>query len=390
VLAGKSQKHLQVIDNTTDSFGLRISYRRTISGMQLLDTSVIETLHKEWPVIKAAPFSFVISVGTVCMIIGGIMWLLFRSRLARHRGTIEHRERGIARLEKGSQTRGGTVANLSAEKEGTVDCFTNPRWETVSHQAFLNETVELDGKRFYRCTFTNARLSFRGNAPCELLECETAKSVVLETDNDAIGCYLMLERALEAMGKPFHVSVDKRGYARLIQPSVRENSAKRELLSISESDPRIYVDVLDEHQVDQITRLKLTNTGGGDAHRVQVCAVGLRTATVTFASVGVIPSGDLAWIEPSIDSYGMIKRRNLVFAMMKEWATFDDPNKTELAVPARVVYDDVQGKPFETTFDIVLDPVEEIRRKLGHAQQRPVIQTKNTSFGLGARTTRAS
>jgi hypothetical protein len=359
--------------------------------MQLLDISVIETLHKEWPVIKAAPFSFVISVGTVCMIIGGIMWLLFRSRLARHRGTIEHLERDIAR-QKGSQTRGDTVANLSAEEEGTVDCFTNPRWETVSHQAFLNETVELDGKRFYRCTFTNARLSFRGNAPCELLECELAKSVVLETDNDAIGCYLMLERTLEAMGKPFHVSVGKHGYARPIQPSVREISAKREAQSISESDPRIYVEVLDERRgiVDQITRLKLTNTGSGDAHRVQVCAVGLRTATVTFDSVGVIPFGSPALIEPSIDSYGVMQRRNLVFAMMKEWETFDDPNKTELAVPVRVVYDDVQGKPFETTFDIVLDPVEEIRRKLGHAQQRAVIQTKNTSFGLGARPTRAS
>ena len=389
MLAGKSQKHLQVIDNTTDSFGLCISYRRTISGMQLLDTSVIETLHKQWPVIKAAPFSFVISVGTVCMIIGGIMWLLFRSRLARHRGTIEHRERDIAR-QKGSQTRGDTVAKLSAEEEGTVDCFTNPRWETVSHQAFLNETVELDGKRFYRCTFTNARLSFRGNAPCELLECELAKSVVLQTDNDAIRCYLIPERTLQAMANPEHVSVDKHGHARLIQPSVKEISAKQEALGISESDPRIYVDVLDEHQVDQITRLKLTNTGGGDAHRVQVCAVGLRTATVTFDSVGVIPSGSPALIEPSIDAYGVIQRRNLVFAMMKEWETFDDPNKTELAVPARVVYDDVQGKPLETTFDIVLDPVEEIRRKLGHAQQRPVIQTKNTSFGLGARTTRAS
>ncbi len=250
--------------------------------------------------------------------------------------------------------------------------------------------MELDGKRFYRCTFTNARLSFRGNAPCELLECELAKSVVLQTDNDAIRCYLIPERTLQAMANPEHVSVDKHGHARLIQPSVREISAKQEALGISESDPRIYVDVFDERQVDQITRLKLTNTGGGDAHRVQVCAVGLRTATVTFASVGVIPSGSPALIEPSIDSYGTIHRRNLVFAMMKEWETFDDPNKTELAVPARVVYDDVQGKPFETTFDIVLDPVEEIRRKLGHAQRRAAIQTKNTSFVLGARPTRAS
>jgi hypothetical protein len=201
-----------------------------------------------------------------------------------------------------------------------------PQWETVSHKAFLNETVELDGKRFYRCTFTNARLSFRGNAPCELLECELATSVVLETDNDAIRCYLMPARTLEAMAKPEHVSVDKHGHARLIQPSLKEISAKQEALGISESDPRIYVDVFDERQVDQITRLKLTNRGSGDAHRVQVCAVGLRTATVRFDSVDVIPSGSPALIEPSIDSYEVIQRRNLIFAMMKEWETFNDPN----------------------------------------------------------------
>jgi hypothetical protein len=73
----------------------------------------------------------------------------------------------------------------------------------------------------------------------------------------------------------------------------------------------------------RFTRLKLNNTGGGDAHRVQVCAVGLRTATVSFDSVGVIPSGSSALIEPSIDSYGVTQRRDLIFAMMKEWETFD-------------------------------------------------------------------
>ena len=53
--------------------------------------------------------------------------------------------------------------------------------------------------------------------------------------------------------------------------------------------------------------------------------------------------------------------------MMKEWETFNDPSKNELAIPGRVVYDDFQGKPVETNFDIVLNPVEEIGRKFGHA-----------------------
>jgi len=47
-------------------------------AMQLPDTSSIEFLHKEWPVIKAAPYSFVICVLLAALIVWGIVWLIFR------------------------------------------------------------------------------------------------------------------------------------------------------------------------------------------------------------------------------------------------------------------------------------------------------------------------
>jgi hypothetical protein len=70
--------------------------------MQLPDTSGLETLHKEWPVIRAAPYSFVICVAIVCMIIGTVIYFLFRSRFDRLKETIEHQDRHIARLKEGA------------------------------------------------------------------------------------------------------------------------------------------------------------------------------------------------------------------------------------------------------------------------------------------------
>jgi len=69
-------------------------------AMRLPDTSSIEFLHKESPVIKAAPYSFVICVLLAALIVWGIVWLIFRERLSRDRHTIDHQEREIGRLQK--------------------------------------------------------------------------------------------------------------------------------------------------------------------------------------------------------------------------------------------------------------------------------------------------
>lgn len=78
--------------------------------MQLPDTTALDSLHKEWPVIKAAPYSFVSSVVILCLIIGTIIWLLFRGRLERHKEQIGHLERDVARLSKGGAHKTDTAA----------------------------------------------------------------------------------------------------------------------------------------------------------------------------------------------------------------------------------------------------------------------------------------
>jgi hypothetical protein len=73
------------------------------------------------------------------------------------------------------------------------DPFHNPNWETVSRQQFTNESVDVDGKRFYDCTFRNVKLSFHGKAPSEFLgPCTFTGDIVLSTDSGAAMHYSKL------------------------------------------------------------------------------------------------------------------------------------------------------------------------------------------------------
>lgn len=76
---------------------------------------------------------------------------------------------------------------------GNKDPFHNPNWETVSRRQFANESVDIDGKRFYDCTFRNVKLSFHGKAPSEFLgPCTFTGDIVLSTDSGAAMHYSKL------------------------------------------------------------------------------------------------------------------------------------------------------------------------------------------------------
>jgi hypothetical protein len=193
--------------------------------MQLPDTSSIEFWHREWPVIKAAPFSFIISLILATIVVWFVVWLIHRERLNNNQHTIEHRGREIERLEKlvkEAERKSDTGSTSRKYAEDKSDPFVNPQWQMVEGKTFTNETIELDGKLFYQCEFINARFVYRGTAPCDMRKCAVTGSVVLETENGAIRCYTHLERIIEAMGKVVHVSVDKDGKSKPIVPNVTE------------------------------------------------------------------------------------------------------------------------------------------------------------------------
>lgn len=66
----------------------------------------------------------------------------------------------------------------------TPDAFIHPRWQIVSGHRFENEAIDVDGKSFRSCTFTNVTFLFHGTAPTEF----TGKSLFdgsfrLDTDH---------------------------------------------------------------------------------------------------------------------------------------------------------------------------------------------------------------
>lgn len=100
------------------------------------------------------------------------------------------------------------------EAKNNLETFRNPQWETVIRCEFRNETVELDGKRFWDCTFINVKLVFNGTAPVEFMHgCDFSPNIILST-----GCPAAMEYAklIEIFGslpntQAKHVGVDKDG-----------------------------------------------------------------------------------------------------------------------------------------------------------------------------------
>jgi len=68
--------------------------------LQLPDTSALDTLHKEWPAIRAAPYSFAICVFIVGVVLASVIYAFFRSRLQAHREQIGHLERDVERMKR--------------------------------------------------------------------------------------------------------------------------------------------------------------------------------------------------------------------------------------------------------------------------------------------------
>ena len=73
--------------------------------------------------------------------------------------------------------------------------------EHIDGRQFVNETVELDGKYFARCTFVNARLVFRGKADFFLLHNGFLGTVVFHSEDDASRFYASMILSLLKQGE---------------------------------------------------------------------------------------------------------------------------------------------------------------------------------------------
>lgn len=126
-----------------------------------------------------------------------------------------------------------------------------------------------------------------------------------------------------------------------------------------ESDPRIHVEIVDARG-DLGTRFVLYNRGEGDAYDVQIQAIGLKSGTATFRNVPEIKRGGRKEKLPNLDSAEVFLKHDFADLLMHEWKSYDDATMKELPVRATVTYRDSKRNWFETSFEIVFFPFEEI------------------------------
>lgn len=71
--------------------------------------------------------------------------------------------------------------------------------ESINNRAYVNESIELDGKSFRDCSFENVTFMFRGTAPAEFLgNTRVEGGFSLNTDDPAIMLYAKLQRMARA------------------------------------------------------------------------------------------------------------------------------------------------------------------------------------------------
>lgn len=89
--------------------------------MQFPDTSSLDTFQKEWPVIKAAPWSFAICVFIVVAVIATVIWLIFKHRIERYKEAVEHLQRDIDRIQRDSTSSLPLNVSLSDTGKAAID-----------------------------------------------------------------------------------------------------------------------------------------------------------------------------------------------------------------------------------------------------------------------------
>jgi hypothetical protein len=82
---------------------------------------------------------------------------------------------------------------------GLNDAFGKPPSEIVSGSVFINQSLEVDGKSFRDCEFTNVTFTYNGTGPTDFTGCVFHKSITLESLNQAVIEFSQLQKALRSI-----------------------------------------------------------------------------------------------------------------------------------------------------------------------------------------------
>jgi hypothetical protein len=159
--------------------------------------------------------------------------------------------------------------------------------------------------------------------------------------------------------------------------------------SVKDADPKVYVEFHDDRGSVSAgmaeTSLDLVNRGGRNARWPCVEDIYLKEYVIRFSTTtgNVIVPGNGVVVEPGIQDNskqpGYVQ--NMIQAFMREWFTYDDPNKYELSIPLSLTYQDADKNLFETRCELVLYPGQEAKVKThGVLPGIKVVDTRNHQF----------
>lgn len=90
---------------------------------------------------------------------------------------------------------------LDTEANDWREPFRNPRWEIINGHTFTNTHIDIDGKAFRNCTFTNVTFTFHGKAPTEFTADNhfSGQTFRIDTDDPAVMMFLQLQKIAQSI-----------------------------------------------------------------------------------------------------------------------------------------------------------------------------------------------
>jgi hypothetical protein len=229
-------------------------------------------------------------------------------------------------------TRSKTNGASSERATDWREAFRNPHFSLVSDHKYENDSIQVDGKSFRRCSFKNVTFHFQGNAPFEFVE-EThldSGSVRFVTDNPAIILYNEMTRKFAAVASEAIAAgrakveigaLDAKGHeVPLRLPTVQRLGPADNVETLSDADPRIYLIDIKEagDAMFQRSPFLLKNGGGTVAHNIQVQPLTFGYQKVTFPSIDTLLKDATVEVVPVVAGAEM-NEHNLLPVLQAAW-----------------------------------------------------------------------
>jgi hypothetical protein len=279
---------------------------------------------------------------------------------------------------------------LARRNKDALNAFRDHQWETVKGHHFMNELIDIDGKRFWDCTFNNVTLSFHGTAPSEFMgSCTFTGNLRFGTDFPPAMHYARLCQIFSSIPglRVECTSTDEKGKALTptfeIQKIMADGSKMLVLPGksgtapvdtvLKDSDPQLelkFVDLRTQTGSNDQVCFHLINHGKRspakfaciEDFKIGGYCVAFRSFPPPIAPFGNYDSIDNLYIS---NPDGKPCGKNIFSVFHDAWDALKNPNLYALPVPLTFTYQDDARNLFEARCDLVYYPVEHGNRVLG-------------------------